>query len=89
MFVTLLASSLLFTQATPSPAPSPTPQAEAPPPERDRQICRRERRIGSNRFQRICVTAKERDAQRDASRDVMQQVEGRGGVSEIESGRGI
>lgn len=88
MFVALLASGLLLLQASPPSAPSPAPQAESAPPERERLVCRRERQVGSNRSQRICVTTKERDAQRDASKDVMRQIEGRGALNELDLGRG-
>lgn len=61
LLATLLSVAVLETQA----APAPAPQAE------ERMICKRERVVGSNRPQRICMTAKEWERTRDTSRDQM------------------
>lgn len=73
--VMLLASS---TQQHPQPAPAvqAAPSAPAPvtSPETDddnRQICRRERVVGSNRPQRICMTRREWNQQEDTSREML------------------
>lgn len=42
------------------------PQAEEA---RDRQVCRRERMVGSNRPQRVCMSAREWERIREESRD--------------------
>ena len=48
-------------------------QAEQPPAE-DRMICERKKRIGSNRIERVCMTASQRQAARDRARNDLQRL---------------
>lgn len=73
MFIAILAAVTMFGgQAASAPAEVETQQraeAAASDARADRQICRRERVVGSNRPQRICMTQREWDQMRDLSRD--------------------
>jgi len=64
----LFAALLLLTvpEIETAPAPPPSPRAEE-----DRVICKRERLVGSNRPQKVCMTQRERAQMRDRSRDMM------------------
>ncbi len=52
----------------------------------ERVICRRERVVGTNRPQRVCMTAREWEVVRDASRETMNRSE-RGQVQSLPSQR--
>ena len=58
--------------AVQTPAPAAAPAEE--PNERERMVCRRERVVGSNRPQRICMTQAQWDATRDQSRERFNEV---------------
>lgn len=69
---------MLGGQAAPASTPAPVPveaetqqraEAAAADARADRQVCRRERFVGSNRPQRVCMTQREWDQMRDLSRD--------------------
>lgn len=69
----LFTAAILNVQSEPSRPVASTPTSERSNPER--MICKRERIVGSNRPQRICMTARERDAIRDASRNQIDRVQ--------------
>jgi len=62
-------------QQPPVARPTPSAPPAATPPEAQsedsRQICRRERLVGSNRPQRVCMTRREWNQQRDTSLQMM------------------
>lgn len=64
----LFAALLLLTVPETETAPAPP---SAPRTEEDRVICKRERLVGSNRPQKVCMTQRERAQMRDRSRDMM------------------
>lgn len=77
----ILFSAVLFqepqTSAAPPPATAATATAEAQTPTEgpDRVVCRSQSVVGSNRRQRICMTARERDRQRDESREYRERMD--------------
>lgn len=90
--LSLIAAAALFTAAqeqsrtevsAESQAESQAPQNE----EADRVICRRERVVGSNRPQRICMTRREWEHNRSASRDMAREFQQRGGHADLPIGR--
>lgn len=66
-FVMLFAALLLLTVPEIETAPAPP----SPRTVEDRVICKRERLVGSNRPQKVCMTQRERAQMRDRSRDMM------------------
>lgn len=74
--LSLVAAALLFTgvqEQAPEPNPADerrTETAEPRDPNADRVVCRRERVLGSNRPQRVCMTRRERAELRDAARNL-------------------
>jgi hypothetical protein len=78
MLVALFAAVLTLQAQDPqeaTPVPGVVTVAPAPAAEReddmDRQVCRREHVVGSNRPQRVCRTRREWEAMRDTSRQQM------------------
>lgn len=67
------AATLFVEPAQAAPAPQTAAPATAPAtpgePDPNRQICRREHVVGSNRPQRTCMTARQWAVLRDASRE--------------------
>jgi hypothetical protein len=92
----LFAAAALLFQASQTTAP-PTAPAQAPvattlPPvsvtgaapaadPADRIVCRREHVMGSNRPQRVCMTVRQRDLEREQSREFGNRMDGRGEVN--------
>ncbi len=72
--MTAVAALMASTQSTPAEPAAPAPSAETAAAEgeengNDRVVCRRERVLGSNRPQRICMTQSEWQHARDTSRE--------------------
>lgn len=85
MLVALFVSALVLQEAprpTPAAPTAPagaaqaanTPQAVPREEEGQRMVCRRERLVGSNRPQRICMTSAEWQQARDTSREVAERM---------------
>lgn len=77
--IVLLMTAMLAMQSSPAPSNqiasnerAPTARAMNDP---ERVICRRERVVGTNRPQRVCMTAREWEVVRDASRETMNRSE--------------
>ncbi len=65
-------------QTAPAPA-APAPSVSEPANEDNRMVCRRERVVGSNRPQKVCLTRQQWQEQRDNSRQMMDRTSpGRG-----------
>ena len=76
----MMLSLTLAQQPDPSPA-APPPSISSPTNDREdsRIVCRRERVVGSNRPQKICLTRQQWQEQRDSSRQMMDRTSpGRG-----------
>ncbi|KAK0351134.1 hypothetical protein LTR94_026199, partial [Friedmanniomyces endolithicus] len=75
MFTVSSFSAIVFasalSQTAAQPAPSAPEPAAAPAAPTERVVCRRERVVGSNRPQRICMTQGQRERQSDESRQMM------------------
>lgn len=74
MVMLLASSTQQQAQAAPAAQAAPSAPTQVAPQETDdnnRQICRRERVVGSNRPQRICMTRREWNQQQDTSREMM------------------
>lgn len=87
MHLLFLVLALSVQQAPQNSAPAAANASEAPAasqsterPE-DRLVCRRERLLGSNRPQRICMTQRQWDNARDTSRDQLDRM--RPGAEEL------
>lgn len=79
--------SLLLAQQSATAPVAPTPSISEPTNEDNRIVCRRERVVGSNRPQKICLTRQQWQEQRDNSRQMMDRTSpGRG--EELPSNRG-
>lgn len=80
-------SSVQVDQAGPATQPAAETTRRTAPPVTgtaegdDRVVCRRERVIGSNRPQRVCMTNRERARITQDSRDALNHVEGQGNVT--------
>jgi len=71
----------LAQQTAPAPAApaAPAPSVSEPANEDNRMVCRRERVVGSNRPQKVCLTRQQWQEQRDNSRQMMDRTSpGRG-----------
>ncbi|GHA82904.1 hypothetical protein [Cognatilysobacter bugurensis] len=63
----LLLPALAFASDPPAPAPSEAPQAVAVDKDAEKLICRSEKKIGSNRPERVCRTKAELERARSHS----------------------
>ena len=64
------------------------PVAASPPPSGDEVVCRREKRLGSNRTIKICRTQAQMDADREAGQDTLDELSRRT-LSGSDRGSGI
>lgn len=76
LLVALFSLSIVGGQAERAPQPLPPPPPAQPvQPNEDRMICKRERVLGSNRPQRICMSQREREHLAIASRDAVERAQ--------------
>ncbi|CAN5396643.1 hypothetical protein BH10PSE1_BH10PSE1_25870 [soil metagenome] len=79
------------TEQTPVPATTLPPVSVTAPAvdPADRIVCRREHVMGSNRPQRICMTVRQRDLERDQAREFGNRVDGRSEVNSAPARSGL
>lgn len=61
--------------AAPTTAAAVNPAPAGVPPAEEKLQCRRERILGSNRTQRVCTSAAQRERERNAARDALESAQ--------------
>lgn len=96
----LFAVTALLLQASQAATPSQAPATTTLPPvsvtgaapaadPADRIVCRREHVMGSNRPQRVCMTVRQRDLEREQSREFGNRMDSRGEVNTAPARSGL